>query len=40
MGYAYAIIGSAGPEDYYAKVCGAIAIPDSKPGIYCDQRVK
>jgi GNAT superfamily N-acetyltransferase len=34
QGYGYAIIGSAGPTDYYAKVVGAIPIPDSKPGIY------
>ncbi|MGM0494800.1 MAG: GNAT family N-acetyltransferase [Armatimonadota bacterium] len=34
MGYGYAIIGAAGPEDFYAKCCGAEVIADSKPGIY------
>ena len=34
MGYAYAIIGGAGPTEFYAKAVGAIEIPDSKPGIY------
>ncbi|MFP4015391.1 MAG: GNAT family N-acetyltransferase [Halanaerobiales bacterium] len=34
MGYAYAIIGGAGPVEYYEKVCGAITIDDSSPGIY------
>ncbi len=33
-GYGYAIIGSAGPVDYYRKVCGAEVIEDSVPGIY------
>lgn len=36
MGYAYAVIGGAGPQDFYRKVCGAVAIPDSSPGSYCD----
>ena len=36
LGYGYAIIGSAGPVDYYAKTVGAIEIADSKPGIYVD----
>lgn len=36
MGYAYAIIGGAGPVDFYAKSVGAIPIPDSVPGIYRD----
>lgn len=35
-GYAYAIIGGAGPVDFYARSCGAIVIPDSIPGIYLD----
>jgi hypothetical protein len=30
--YAYAIIGWAGPVDWYAKVVGATVIPDSEPG--------
>jgi predicted N-acetyltransferase YhbS len=36
MGYVYGIIGRAGPIDYYQKAVGAIAIPDSDPGIYTD----
>lgn len=36
MGYVYAIIGAAGPADFYQKTVGAIAIPDSEPGIYTD----
>lgn len=36
MGYAYAIIGGAGPVDFYAKAVSATVIPDSKPGIYRD----
>jgi len=34
QGYAYAIIGGVGPADFYAKTVGAIAIPESTPGIY------
>lgn len=33
-GYAYAIIGGAGPTKFYEKTVNAIEIPDSKPGIY------
>lgn len=33
-GYGYGIIGSAGPVDFYKKVCGAIVIEDSRPGVY------
>lgn len=33
-GYAYAIIGSAGPKDFYKKLLGATIIEDSDPGIY------
>jgi GNAT superfamily N-acetyltransferase len=36
MGYVYAIIGHAGPIDFYQKEVGAIIIPDSDPGIYTD----
>lgn len=36
MGYAYGIIGGAGPTDFYARVCGAIVISGSEPGIYAD----
>lgn len=35
-GYAYAIIGGAGPLAFYTKVVGAIPIPGSTPGIYRD----
>ena len=35
-GYGYAIIGWAGPIDFYKKFVGAIEIPDSTPGIYRD----
>lgn len=34
QGYGYAIIGDAGPADYYARTVGAISIPGSKPGVY------
>jgi GNAT superfamily N-acetyltransferase len=33
-GYAYAIIGWAGPSDFYAKAVGAVPIAGSKPGIF------
>ena len=33
-GYGYAIIGGVGPAEFYARVAGAVAIPDSTPGIY------
>lgn len=33
-GYGYAIIGGAGPEEFYIKTVGAIPIEGSKPGIY------
>ena len=36
MGYAYAVIGAAGPVEFYQKTVGAIIIPDSTPGIYAD----
>ncbi len=36
MGYVYAIIGAAGPVDFYQKAVGAMIIPDSDPGIYVD----
>mgnify|MGYP005852095777 CR=1 FL=1 len=34
MGYAYAIIGGVGPEDYYAKVVNATIISHSERSIY------
>lgn len=40
IGYAYAIIGGAGPKDFYRKCCGATLIEDSEPGIYAYPRVK
>ena len=36
LGYAYAIIGAAGPVGFYAKAVGAIVIPGSTPGVYTD----
>ena len=36
LGYVYAIIGRAGPVQFYESAVGAIAIPDSDPGIYTD----
>jgi hypothetical protein len=35
-GYAYAIIGAAGPADFYAKAVGAVPIAGSAPGIYAN----
>ncbi len=34
QGYAYAVIGWTGPQEFYAKVCGATPIPGSRPGMY------
>jgi GNAT superfamily N-acetyltransferase len=34
QGYAYAIIGGAGPNEFYQKIVDAILIPGSDPGIY------
>lgn len=34
MGYVYAIIGGAGPIEFYEKTVGATVISDSEPGIY------
>ncbi|MCQ2432313.1 MAG: GNAT family N-acetyltransferase [Clostridia bacterium] len=33
-GYGYGIIGSAGPVDFYKKMCGAVVIEGSDPGVY------
>ena len=33
-GYGYGIIGSAGPVDFYKKICGATVIENSTPGVY------
>ena len=35
-GYAYAVIGGVGPQEFYKKCVGAMLIPDSVPGIYRD----
>ena len=35
-GYAYGIIGGAGPVEFYSRAVGAAVIPDSVPGIYAD----
>lgn len=40
IGYAYAIIGGAGPKDFYAKCCGATLIADSQPGIYAHRKAQ
>lgn len=34
QGYAYAVIGSAGPVEFYAKGCGVIVIEGSTPGFF------
>lgn len=36
LGYAYAIIGGAGPVDLYKRWVGATVIENSTPGIYTD----
>jgi predicted N-acetyltransferase YhbS len=36
MGYAYGIIGGAGPTQFYERAANATIIPDSVPGIYAD----
>ena len=36
LGYAYAVIGGAGPVGFYEKAVGAAVIPDSVPGVYKD----
>lgn len=36
LGYAYGIIGGAGPTEFYERAVGATVIPDSVPGIYAD----
>lgn len=33
-GYGYGVIGSAGPVDFYRKICGATVIENSSPGVY------
>ena len=36
LGYVYAIIGGAGPLEFYQKAVGATVITNSEPGIYTD----
>lgn len=36
LGYAYGIIGGAGPTQFYALSVGAVEIPGSSPGVYID----
>ena len=36
LGYVYAVVGGAGPTDFYERTVGAVVIPDSVPGIYID----
>ncbi len=34
QGYAYAVIGGAGPREFYSRSAGAVEIEGSEPGIY------
>ena len=36
VGYAYGIIGAAGPTAFYERAVNATLIPDSAPGVYAD----
>ncbi len=36
QGYAYAIIGGVGPEEFYRRAVGAMPIEGSTPGVYVD----
>lgn len=36
MGYAYAVVGGVGPQEFYARAVGATVIENSSPGIYAD----
>lgn len=36
LGYAYGIIGGAGPVEFYQRAVPAVVIPDTPPGIYTD----
>ena len=36
QGYAYAVIGGVGPEEFYRRAVGAMPIEGSTPGIYID----
>jgi len=35
-GYGYAVIGGAGPVNFYRKAAGAVVIPDSVPSVWKD----
>lgn len=37
QGYAYAVVGWAGPDAFFTHTVGAMPIPDSRPGIYRDR---
>jgi GNAT superfamily N-acetyltransferase len=37
QGYAYAVIGAAGPIDFYRRLVGGLVVPDSWPGLYRGQ---
>lgn len=34
QGYAYAVIGWTGPQEFYSKICGATPIEGSRPGMF------
>lgn len=36
LGYAYAVIGGTGPQEFYARTVGATVIEGSDPGVYAD----
>lgn len=36
LGYAYAIVGGVGPQEFYARTVGATPIEGSSPGIYAN----
>ena len=36
QGYGYAVVGNAGPTEFFQKAAGAIEIPGSEPGIYVE----
>ena len=36
LGYAYAVIGGVGPQEFYTRAVGATVIENSSPGIYED----
>jgi predicted N-acetyltransferase YhbS len=38
QGYAYAVVGWAGPAAFFTHAVGAMPIPDSSPGMYRDRR--